>query len=294
MKVVLVHGTWGRGFIPRPGRSSRPRWFERGSPFRETLHAALLARRITLETTEQVEWSGSNAFGEREHAAVLLAGHLDRLHEADPGTTRLVIGHSHGGNVCLRAFAHLGRPADGIRVVTLATPFVELLEDAAVSRTAPLVITLAARLSHVSTAFAVGIAGRAGQVMLIAVRLGLIGLAAYLVGEGLAGIVQAHALSFALAAAPVFALVLVALALAEGMAPAVFGRELFLTFRSLQVNSNSAPDAGEHVRVVTLPPAAATAGLRHALYAHPDCAGRIAEWLDPSAPKPSTGPPAPL
>ena len=368
VSVVFVHGTWARGIVPHRARAGRPRWFEPGSALRERLLAALLDHRIDLASAEHLEWSGANAILHRDRAARLLAEKLDALHESAPNTARLVIGHSHGGNICLRAFAHLRASADGIGVATVATPFVEVIEGTVdrsvsvliawvaatalilrlaewVSGRAPapfltLAVTaaviggggglvtmialssrigrraaqvakasshaayrkarpptlvlrgfddeasltlgfgaLAARLSHVSTAAAVGLAGHVGRGAVIAVRLGLFGFLAYLIGDQLFGLLKAHVLTDAIAAAPAATALVVGFALLEGAAPMVFGRELFLTFLPVQVNSNSVPDAGEHVRTVTLAPGAADSGLRHALHAHPDCADRIAAWL---------------
>jgi hypothetical protein len=44
----------------------------------------------------------------------------------DPDATAVIIAHSHGGNVALRALQHLESMADRIRVVTLATPFLRV------------------------------------------------------------------------------------------------------------------------------------------------------------------------
>jgi hypothetical protein len=44
----------------------------------------------------------------------------------DPDATAVIIAHSHGGNVALRALQHLESTAGRIRVVTLATPFLRV------------------------------------------------------------------------------------------------------------------------------------------------------------------------
>jgi hypothetical protein len=44
----------------------------------------------------------------------------------DPDATAVIIAHSHGGNVALRALQHLDSKAGRIRVVTLATPFLRV------------------------------------------------------------------------------------------------------------------------------------------------------------------------
>jgi hypothetical protein len=80
-------------------------------------------------------WSGENSIFERDRAAHVLAEHLSAEHTGQPQATQLVIAHSHGGNVALRALQHLQkREAVQLReeeranpfIVTLATPFVEV------------------------------------------------------------------------------------------------------------------------------------------------------------------------
>ena len=380
---MLVHGTWGRGFRAHPAPASAPRWFDAGSPFEQRVTEALRERGVRVVSTDRILWSGANSLLHRDAAARVLAGRLDELHEAEPGTMRLIVGHSHGGNVCLRAFAHLAGLAAGIRVATLATPFVEAVEGRAdrfasllvvfvaalalglrlgqwllggeptafllllgaaaligfvslvafalavdrrfnalirriaegssqaafrAARAPTLVLrgfddeasltlglgAVAARLSHLSTALALTVADWARQI----VFLGLLasGTIAWfaVAGERMRTFLLEHMLVAGEAYGPRVVAVVGALALIEGLAPGVFGRELFGTYLRLEINSNSAPDAGEHVRTVSLAPAAAEAGLRHALYAHPDCAAQIADWLAETARAPSTPPRAPL
>jgi hypothetical protein len=69
-------------------------------------------------------WSGANSVHARDCAAKELSDHLTKDLQ-DPDTTAVIIAHSHGGNVALRALQHLGS-ADRVRVVTLATPFLRV------------------------------------------------------------------------------------------------------------------------------------------------------------------------
>jgi hypothetical protein len=131
--ITLVHGTWGRGFFPgRQRRNRRPLWFEEGSPFLARLSGELgdIRHKIT-----PLLWSGANSIFVRNKTAQVLAEHLSAEHGEHPKATQLVIAHSHGGNIALRALHHLRQP-DASRscgtqsanplVVTLATPFVEV------------------------------------------------------------------------------------------------------------------------------------------------------------------------
>lgn len=131
--ITLVHGTWGRGFFPRRQRQNRlPLWFEEGSPFLARLSDELgdIPHKIT-----PLLWSGANSIFVRDKTAHLLAEHLSAEHAQRPQATQLVIAHSHGGNIALRAL-YLLRTRDASQpcgaevppplVVTLATPFIEV------------------------------------------------------------------------------------------------------------------------------------------------------------------------
>ena len=144
--ITLVHGTWPRGFFPRlfrfkqwirgliglrqPGEPP-PFWFEEGSPFLTRLSAEL--RDIPHKIT-RLCWTGHNSIRARDKTSHVLAEHLSAEAE-HPNATQLIIAHSHGGNIALRAL-HLLHQRDGSRlcyadgpdplVVTLATPFVEV------------------------------------------------------------------------------------------------------------------------------------------------------------------------
>jgi alpha-beta hydrolase superfamily lysophospholipase len=79
-------------------------------------------------------WSGANSIFVRDNTAHILAEHLSAEHTAHPEATQLIIAHSHGGNIALRALHHLQKrevsshSADTANplVVTLATPFIEI------------------------------------------------------------------------------------------------------------------------------------------------------------------------
>jgi hypothetical protein len=145
--ITLVHGTWPRGFFPRLFRFKQwvrglmgrrqpweppPFWFEDGSPFLARLSTEL--QDIPHKIRPQL-WSGANSIRIRDETAHALTEHLAAEHAENPQATQLVIAHSHGGNIALRALHLLHQPddprlcrADGANplVVTLATPFVEV------------------------------------------------------------------------------------------------------------------------------------------------------------------------
>jgi hypothetical protein len=128
---ILVHGTWPRGAIPAliPGLTrifgTKVAWFDDGSEFRTNL-SATARDNIEIEITK-FEWSGNNSVLDRADAASKLAAHLKTAIDRAPNSEHVVIGHSHGGNVILRAMYHL-EPDEARRflLVTLATPFVQI------------------------------------------------------------------------------------------------------------------------------------------------------------------------
>src|SRR5262249_21494364 len=125
--IILVHGTWGRGFFPKRRDSLPPPnkrwWFEEGSQFRARLDEALKSASLDWPIRAFL-WSGANSVHDRDCAARELSEELRKdLQDAD--ATAVIIAHSHGGNVALRALQHLNM-ADRIRVVTLATPFLRV------------------------------------------------------------------------------------------------------------------------------------------------------------------------
>jgi hypothetical protein len=131
--ITLVHGTWGRGFFPGHRRQNRPPlWFEVGSPFLARLCAEI------GDIPHQIKpllWSGANSIFERDRTAQVLAEYLSAEHAEHPLASQLIIAHSHGGNIALRALHHLqmrndsrlyGEDSARPFVATLATPFIEI------------------------------------------------------------------------------------------------------------------------------------------------------------------------
>jgi pimeloyl-ACP methyl ester carboxylesterase len=128
--IILVHGTWARGFFPKRREISlytpnKRWWFEEGSQFRAGLDAALKNASLDWQIRAFL-WSGANSVHARDDAARELADQL-RKDLDDPNGTAFIIAHSHGGNVALRALQHLDSTAGRIRIVTLATPFLRVV-----------------------------------------------------------------------------------------------------------------------------------------------------------------------
>jgi|SoiMethySBSTD1v2_1073268.scaffolds.fasta_scaffold423928_2 hypothetical protein len=136
--IILVHGTWGRGFFLKISDLKRrymaerntvlsrgsKRWFEDESTFRARLNAALENASLDWPIRAFL-WSGANSVHARDGAARELSDQL-RKDLADPDATVVIIAHSHGGNLALRAVQHLNSMAGRVRIVTLATPFLRV------------------------------------------------------------------------------------------------------------------------------------------------------------------------
>jgi hypothetical protein len=123
--IILVHGTWPRGVFPKRREVKRP-WFEEGSQFRAGLEAALKSASLDWPIRAFL-WSGANSVHARNYAARKLSDQLRNSLQDHPDVTAVIIAHSHGGNVALRALQHLDSMAGRIRIVTLATPFLRVI-----------------------------------------------------------------------------------------------------------------------------------------------------------------------
>src|SRR5258708_11469269 len=135
--ITLVHGTWPRNVwrdvFLNPFYGKWPTrffpnslWFADGSEFRNRLTAGLSTRGLSARISPFL-WSGANSVRERDKAAQELVEHICAKQSDYPGSIQVVIAHSHGGNVAVRALDQLGVTGDEIFIATIATPFVEIL-----------------------------------------------------------------------------------------------------------------------------------------------------------------------
>jgi hypothetical protein len=126
LRVTLVHGTWPRGIVPYFAK--HPLWFEEGSAFRTQLMGSFSKNNIRCEI-DAFLWSGANSILDRANAALRLTEQLEDERRA-VGSRQMIIAHSHGGNVAVRAVSKIATTPDGKNqtplIVTMATPFVEL------------------------------------------------------------------------------------------------------------------------------------------------------------------------
>jgi hypothetical protein len=158
LAVTMVHGTFPRGLWlqlrrnlralwsrlcgrqveeatlwPEPASKPDQRcWFEEGSEFERDL-----VRRTGLPpgsvVFDRFLWSGRNTFADRTKAARSLRTALRESTRKHPGVSRVVLAHSHGGTVAVKALDRSdeyrgGGETPGVRaLLTLATPFVRLV-----------------------------------------------------------------------------------------------------------------------------------------------------------------------
>ncbi|WP_426610513.1 hypothetical protein [Bradyrhizobium sp. McL0616] len=158
LAVTIVHGTFPRGpwlqlrrnlralrtrmrgwqvdeaaLWPAPDSKPDQRcWFEQGSEFERDL-----ARRSGLPPGSVVFnrflWSGRNTFADRAQAASSLRAALREFARDHPGVSHVVLAHSHGGTVAVKALDTRdelrggGETADVRALLTLGTPFVRLV-----------------------------------------------------------------------------------------------------------------------------------------------------------------------
>jgi len=106
--VRLVHGTWARGAA----------WLEPTSRIRSGLKSKLPESAVI----ESFCWTGRNTAQAREIAAQELARSLQQQVQDDPTAVHFVIGHSHGGNVALKA-VEIANLFSKVHVICLSTPF---------------------------------------------------------------------------------------------------------------------------------------------------------------------------
>lgn len=114
--LIAVHGTFAR----------EAEWVQPQAPLCRAVDEALHGSERRL-VCQFVRWSGGNSLLARARAMDALQSHLARVLQAQPQRRVVLVGHSHGGNVALQV-ARGFTLHPGLRVVTLATPFLSLRE----------------------------------------------------------------------------------------------------------------------------------------------------------------------
>lgn len=127
VRLILIHGTWPKGLFRRnSSKSKRKNCYDPGSPFHDRLVNELSAAQLEFETSLFL-WNGRNSVLDRNTATVALAKQLERMVQEEPNSLVVIVAHSHGGNIALRA-VHVAGPdvTKNVKVATLATVFVQI------------------------------------------------------------------------------------------------------------------------------------------------------------------------
>jgi len=106
--ITLVHGT----FAPKAP------WTQNEEQFCQNLEKEL-ASPVSYQT---LEWSGKNRSAARTSAAKALVIELQRQQELYPDKQKIIIAHSHGGNIAMYALRDMPHNND-FKLITMATPF---------------------------------------------------------------------------------------------------------------------------------------------------------------------------
>lgn len=110
--ITLVHGTFARN----------AKWAQEESDFANRLRESLGAPSLLFS----FNWSGKNCHSARLKAGSDLATHLAAISKPYPSSEHIIVGHSHGGNVAMYAIKQLGSPSFKFKIVTMATPFLNV------------------------------------------------------------------------------------------------------------------------------------------------------------------------
>jgi hypothetical protein len=121
--IILIHGTWARGFLFRTNPSpDGQRWFEPKSIFFSDVLSDFHSSDIHV-----FSWSGRNSILARKTASSELWKLI--ISKIGDGFTDLVlIGHSHGGNVIIDTLPLINDDFNRITIITLATPFIDFTD----------------------------------------------------------------------------------------------------------------------------------------------------------------------
>jgi len=109
--ITLVHGTF----------ATKAPWASEGSNLCSKIRSALAPEHKV--DFFSFNWSGKNSNQARFSASEELAQVLKEQETLYPGKKKIIIAHSHGGNIAMYALKKLGNAKAKFSLVTMATPF---------------------------------------------------------------------------------------------------------------------------------------------------------------------------
>jgi hypothetical protein len=133
--VTLVHGTILLARWPTVIRflrrlraalvtgAPKPPWYDVNSEFANSLRAALGPGPVEVRS---FPWSGGNTVWDRLSAAPALRRHIAAIAAEPQKPAQMLVGHSHGGNVCLEALRDRDTREKVTAFVSLATPYLQV------------------------------------------------------------------------------------------------------------------------------------------------------------------------
>jgi hypothetical protein len=110
--ITFIHGTFAKNSA----------WVQENSEVRNILKNEINGDLIF----DILAWSGKNSHHARYNAAINLEQKLLKQIADYPHHQKVVIAHSHGGNIALYALNLIGEEAKHFKVVTMATPFLNV------------------------------------------------------------------------------------------------------------------------------------------------------------------------
>lgn len=124
--VTLVHGTILLPFKLMSFLYKRRPWIDENSEFARKLSQEAEKHGISL-SIHPFYWSGANSVIHRYNAALRLSEKLRSERKEFPVSVQLVVAHSRGGNLALSAFQRIADLEPPPLLVTLATPFIQVI-----------------------------------------------------------------------------------------------------------------------------------------------------------------------
>ena len=109
--VIAIHGTFAQG----------AQWTKTTSALSKKIRAGIENKGRTL-AWHCLSWTGGNRVTDRNQAVALLHAALDTVLTSSPERPVILLAHSHGGNIALKAAESFTRHKN-LHIVTMATPF---------------------------------------------------------------------------------------------------------------------------------------------------------------------------